>query len=209
MTTINRRQLTKSAAWSVPAVALAAAAPAVAASTPPTYLTDLAISVTDPPVDDTTHEYVLSSPIYNWNLSSVVANASLSTSIIVTNVGAVPAVNPTGTMDLQGIDYGTDVPIANSESRKFHLVPATAGVTMVEAPPLNVAGAGRNYRWTYTGVLQPGQSIVINLKYWLESPYLHAPLQQLLSASVEDQTGGDFDDNDGRSNYLPWIRYFG
>lgn len=197
---LPRRQVIQGTAWSIPAVAIAGAAPAVAASA----LTDLAIDVALPPTDYTTGGYVLSDTIYKSNLSTAATKASLSTTVTITNVGAVAAANPSGTLDLQLVDYGTDVPVASSEAMKFHLNSLTPNVSLVDIAPLTYAGSGRNYNWTYTGTIQPGSSITIQLQYWVASPFAHAnAIQMLLSGMVVDQTTNDYDDNSAKTNYVP------
>lgn len=201
MTPIQRRSVVKGAAWSLPAMVVSTSAPALAASG---GLTDLAIDVALPPTDPASGDYLLTSTLYKRDLTTTATKASLSTLVTITNVGPVAATNPTGTLDLQLVDYGTDVPVAGTEARKFHLVSLTAGVTLIDIAPLTWPGSGRNYSWTYNGTLQPGESLVISLQYWVESPFAHAtPIQMLLSGFVQDATDGDYDDNSAKTNYVP------
>ncbi|OLT28506.1 hypothetical protein BJF82_03205 [Kytococcus sp. CUA-901] len=62
MTTTTRRLAGRAALWSAPAVLMAAAAPARAAS--PTLEGNLQVTVTDPPLDWATLEYQLDSTIW-------------------------------------------------------------------------------------------------------------------------------------------------
>ena len=200
---ISRRKVVGATAWAVPAVAVASAAPAIAASSP-TGLTDLAIDVALPPTDPASGDYVLSDSIYKSDRTTVATKASLSTTITVTNVGSVPANNPTGTIDLQLFNYGTDVPFISTEARKFNIDVLTPGVVLTPIAPLTYPGSGNNYQWSYVGTLNPGETLTLTLRYWVSSPFAHATATQMLvSAMVNDQTQNDYDDNSAKTNYAP------
>lgn len=198
---LTRRSLTRGVAWSVPAVTVLGAAPALAASS---GLTDLAIEVADPPTDPSSGSYVNTVPIYKSNQTSTAVMASISTAFTITNVGTVAAVNPTGTMDLQFMDYDSNAAVLNTEAAKFNVVPMISNVTWTKITNLTAAGSGNQYRYTYQGTLQPGQSVTIPVKIWVSSPFAHASaMQMLFSAYVADDTTGDWDDNSGRTGYIP------
>lgn len=199
--TFDRRTLVKAGAWSVPAVTVAAAAPAVAASVAPT---DLSIDVALPPTDLDTGNYVLTGAVYRSDLTTVAVRASLSPMVTVTNVGTTPAVTPTGTIDLQLYNYATDTPFVASEANKFALHSMNPKVIMSPLTPLSFPGAGRNYAFTYQGTLAPGESFTIPLKYWIQNPFAHATATQMLvSAMVFDENDNDYDDNSAMTNYIP------
>lgn len=188
----HRRTLLKAGAWAAPAVLATAAVPAYAASLTEPQLTDLAIELSQPNIDWTTFEPVKDAPIYrNTDGTRAFSQGSLPQSMTITNVGSVPAVNPTGTLLTQMKDVGTDSPSA-----------AIIGTQVNSTDPLTTFSYtgqgtpnGPTYTWTYTGTLQPGESVEIPLRYYVTYPFANVAYELYVAVTVADETEGDWDDN--------------
>ena len=199
----QRRTVLKAGAWAAPAVLATATIPAYAASTPVPELTDLAIELGQPSIDWETFKPVKDVPIYLGASGTRIANptssffnpkpsyGSLPKTMTITNVGAVPAVNPTGTLLTQMKDVGTD---ANSA--------AITGTQVNSTDPLiifNYSGQGSpngpTYNWVYSGTLGPGESVEIPLRYYVTRPFANVDYELFVAVTVNDQMPGDYDDN--------------
>lgn len=191
--TPKRRTVLKAGAWAAPAVLATAAIPAYAASFEEVPRTDLAIQIADPTVDWSTFEPVYDSPIYRGptTTTNVAAYASFPNTMTITNVGTVPAVNPSGILLTDMHDVFTDATGSNQ-----------AGTYVNSSDPLTTftyagqTGWGSpSFTWTYAGTLLPGESIEIPLRYYVNFPFWNVQYELFLSATVIDEMGGDSDDN--------------
>lgn len=195
----QRRTLLKASAWTAPAVLASTVIPAYAASSPVSKLTDLSIELSEPSIDWESFEPVKDVPIYRGATGTTIANptstffnpkpsyGSLPKTMTITNVGTIPAVNPTGTLLTQMKDTGSD---ANSA--------AIIGVQVNSTDPLmifNYTGQGTpngpTYSWIYSGTLYPGESVEIPLRYYVTRPFANADFELFVAATVVDQTEGD------------------
>ena len=200
--TPKRRTVLKAGAWAAPAVLATAAIPAYAASTPISNLTDLAIELGQPSMDWSAFEPIKDVPIYFGATGTTIANptstlfnpkpsyGSLPKTMTITNVGTVPAVNPTGTLLTQMKDAGTDA-----------VSSAIIGTQVNSTNPLivfNYTGQGTpngpTYSWIYSGTLNPGESVEIPLRYYVTRPFANVDYELFVAVTVEDQMDGDYDD---------------
>ena len=191
--TPKRRTVLKAGAWAAPAVVATSAIPAYAASFEETPRTDLAILLSDPTVDWSTFEPVYDSPIYRGptTTTNVAAYASFPNTMTITNVGTVPAVNPSGTLLTDMNDVATDATGSNR-----------AGTYVNSSDPLvTFAYAGQagwgspSFTWTYSGTLQPGESVEIPLRYYVNFPFWNVQYELFVAVTVIDEMDGDSDDN--------------
>lgn len=198
----TRRAMLKGAAWGAPAVVVATAAPAAAASVLPDQPTDLAIDVVDPPVDMDTWQPEMTVPVYQQDLRTVAQMASLPPMVRVTNVGSVPAMNPVGTFEAAMKDYASDyIPLGSNQVK---LASGTPQATLTEIPtPVFAKGEGSKWNWSWSGTLQPSDVAEIPLKYWVRSPFANVTFELLVVAFVQDEQEGDWDDNSERLGQVP------
>ncbi|MDY6050845.1 MAG: hypothetical protein SPI83_00310 [Rothia sp. (in: high G+C Gram-positive bacteria)] len=191
--TPHRRTLLKASAWAAPAVLATSAIPAYAASFEEIPRTDLAIQIADPTVDWSTFEPVYDTPIYRGptTTTNVAAYASFPNTMTITNVGSVPAVNPTGTLLSDMQDVFTDATGSNQAGTQVNS--SDSRVTFTYA---GSAGWGSpSFVWTFAGTLQPGESVDIPLRYYINWPFWNVQYELFLSATVIDEMDGDSDDN--------------
>ncbi|MDY6054848.1 hypothetical protein [Micrococcus sp.] len=205
-----RRTVLGAAAWGGAAVSVAAAAPALAASTTP-GLADLSIEILDPTMDFATWQYVEDQPVYTYGTNTVRFMAAAPAAMVVTNNGPGAAVNPTGTLDTVMWNYDYD---AQSTSLNYTLVSSTdpqVSFTPYRRPT-------RTWTWTYAGTLAPGESLTIPLRYEVGSAlgqlmtgaFSQYRYNLFMSATVTDLVTGDTNDLsekvgyfDGTHNLLP------
>ncbi|MFC0358973.1 hypothetical protein ACFFHC_04070 [Kytococcus schroeteri] len=220
MNTQTRRVATCAALWSVPAVVATAAAPALAASV---SSANLAVTVEDPNFDWDTLEYALDDTIWkNYeffdqmkqpdpNRLTTVATrqAALPPSITVTNVGPGDAVNPTGTVEFEMRDYGSDSAPLGSD--QLGAVTTNTAVTWVRTSTGRTArGTGQMYMYTYNGTLAPGQSFTMPLKYYSPRTFTNVTFNLMVKAVVSDAVENDIrdefagytDDHDEKVGYV-------
>lgn len=202
-TPIKRRTALQAGAWSAPLLLASAAVPAYAASSPTSsvpdqpYLTDLAIEIADPPINWDTFAPVFSTPIYGGRTSNQsIGDGSLPTHFTVTNVGTKPARFPSGTLEMQMRDVGTDVPSAGgADGTKVISADSSATISLLSGKSAN---GGAMFSWTYNGTLQPGQSVEIPFKYYVNYPFANVNYELFIAAIVMDEMQGDYDDNSER-----------
>lgn len=183
-----RRTVLTASAWSAGAVALAASAPAAAASTVPVGPTDLSVELLDPTMDSDTWAYVTDQPVYAFGSTSTERfRASAPSAMVITNLGPNAAENPAGTLDTRMMNYDYD---AASSALNYTLVDSP----MPEAQFSPTGTAARSWTWTYLGTLAPGESVSIPLRYTVGSglgSVLTAAFSQyrynlFMSATVQD-----------------------
>ena len=174
--TPKRRTVLKAGAWAAPAVLATSAIPAYAASFEETPRTDLAILLSDPTVDWSTFEPVYDSPIYRGPTTT-------------TNVAAYASFPNTLLTDMN--DVATDATGSNR-----------AGTYVNSSDPLvTFAYAGQagwgspSFTWTYSGTLQPGESVEIPLRYYVNFPFWNVQYELFVAVTVIDEMDGDSDDN--------------
>lgn len=191
--TTTRRTVVKAGAWTAPAVLVAANTPVYAVSSP-TEPTDLEVMVTDPPFSWETFEPEYSVPIYAGATGTRrIGNGALPPSFVVTNVGTTPATNPTGTFELQMRDVGTDAPSAGGADG------TRANSTM---PEVTITSDGKSqfggglYTWVYSGILAPGESVEIPLRYYVNYPFANVDYELFVFVNVIDEMAGDEEEND-------------
>ncbi|WP_237187156.1 hypothetical protein [Rothia nasimurium] len=191
--TPKRRTVLKAGAWAAPTVLATTAVPAYAASFEASNLTDMAIELTDPSMDWSTFTPVYDTPIYRGptTTSSVAGRASFPKSMIITNVGSVPAVAPSGTLL-------TDMQDVVSDGTGSNL----AGTYVNSTDPLvTFTFAGRErwgtptFTWSYAGTLQPNESVEIPLRYYVNFPFWNVQYELFVAVTVIDEMDGDSDDN--------------
>lgn len=188
----QRRTIVKAGLWSAPAVLATAAVPAYAASITPEGETDLAIELAQPLIDWDTFEPVKNIGIYVGKEGTTPQSyGSLPDSMTITNVGTVPAVNPSGTLLTQMKDIRSDYnSLANIGTQVNSVDPLVTFTYTGQADP-----NGPTYTWTYAGTLAPGQSIIIPLRYYVEKPFWNVDYELFVAATVIDDNQGDYDDN--------------
>ncbi|WP_129657618.1 hypothetical protein [Rothia uropygialis] len=200
---LGRRSLMKSAAWSLPVVAVSSTVPAMASSVP----TDLAIDVVDPPYDMETWEPKRETPVYRKSTGERIANTgSLPPSLRITNVGRVIAMNPSGTVEITMRDY-----ISDYEPWRANRLKATTtlpGVVWAEDTTGSGKSSGARFRYKVSGQLTPGQTIEIPLRYFVDPPFVHVAFNVLVAGWVEDERDGDYDDNSLRIGHVPYTSVF-
>ncbi|MGV3149151.1 hypothetical protein [Rothia sp. 11273D007AR] len=57
------------------------------------------------------------------------------------------------------------------------------------------AGGSPSFTWTYSGVLQPGESVEIPLRYYVNFPFWNVQYELFVAVTVIDEMDGDSDDN--------------
>lgn len=188
----QRRTIVKVGLWSAPAVLATAAVPAYAASITPEGETDLAIELAQPLIDWDTFEPVKNIGIYVGKEGTTPQSyGSLPDSMTITNVGTVPAVNPSGTLLTQMKDIRSDYnSLATIGTQVNSVDPLVTFAYTGQADP-----NGPTYTWTYAGTLTPGQSITIPLRYYVEKPFWNVDYELFVAATVIDDKQGDYDDN--------------
>lgn len=201
--TPHRRTLLKASAWAAPAVLATSAIPAYAASFEEIPRTDLAIELSEPSMDWSNFQAIKDVPIYLGATGTIIANptstffnpkpsyGSLPKTMTITNVGTIPAVNPTGTLLTQMKDVGSDFNSA-----------AIIGTQVNSTDPLivfNYTGQGTpngpTYSWIYSGTLNPGESVDIPLRYYVTRLFSNVDYELFVAVTVVDQMQGDYDDN--------------
>lgn len=196
----TRRTLIRSAGWAAPLVAASAAVPAYASSTK----TDLAIEVVDPPYNWETFEPEHRIPIFRGpSGNNERARGSLPPSIRITNVGRVPATNPSGTVEITMRDYGSDYAPVGANQVKANTV--NGRVVWAETGTPLGSRYGSKFTYTYRTVLHPGQTVEIPLRYYVNQPFANVQFNLLVAATVVDQHEGDYDDNSERLGHVPWF----
>ncbi len=192
---VPRRRVLHGAAWSVPAVALATAAPAAAASTPPARPGDLALAVLDPASDGTRN-----TPIYWGNTMRIAQHGDLPPGIIITNVGSTPVSQASGTLELQMQNMDGVSRLAYRTQVRGN----TAGYTLIDTTPgIPPANGSRTYRWTLTRPLQPGATVTIPFEYFTPRIFANPDFSVLVIASLSDEISDDFNDTDARIGFVP------
>ncbi|MBF0807263.1 hypothetical protein E4U03_01335 [Rothia nasimurium] len=188
----QRRTIVKAGLWSAPAVLATTAVPAYAASALPEGDTDLAIELAQPLIDWDTFEPVKNVGIYvGKDGTTPQSYGSLPDSMTITNVGTVPAVNPSGILLTQMKDVRTDVNSLASIGTQVNSVnPLVTFAYTGQANP-----NGPTYAWVYAGTLVPGASVTIPLRYYVEKPFWNVDYELFVAATVIDDNQGDYDDN--------------
>lgn len=147
MTHPSRRGIVQAAAWSAPAVTVAAAAPALSASTGGPAR--LAIEVLDPPVS-ADWQPRFTTPIRS-TAGATVAAGSLPPRVRITNLGGTPAAGVTGTLALTVGSYadggtqiagGDQLRLANATGWTLTRVTATTGTRFTYAVTQPIAAGG-------------------------------------------------------------------
>ena len=189
----KRRTILKAGAWAAPTVLATTAVPAYAASFETSNLTDLAIELTDPSMDWSTFTPVYDTPIYRGptTTSSVAGRASFPKSMIITNVGSVPAVAPSGTLLTDMQDVRTDASGSNQAGTYVNSTDPLVTFTYASSGGWGVP----TFTWSYAGTLQPGESVEIPLRYYVNSPFWNVQYELLVAVTVLDEMDGDSDDN--------------
>ncbi len=194
-TQVSRRRIVQGAAWAVPAVAFATAAPSASASAPAAIAGDLAISVVDPAADGS-----MNTPIY-WGATTQVAQyGDMPPAITITNVGSTTVTNATGTLELQMQNMdGTSQIAYRTQAREY-----VGTFVLTDTTPLIPATtASRTYNWTLTQTLAPGQSVTIPFQYFTPKTFANPDFSVLVYATVNDTVAGDWNDTDARVGFVP------
>ncbi len=172
--------------WAAPVVAASTMIPAVAASAQPGRVRFI---VADPSVNFGTFRPEWDVPVYRFASGNAQrTKASLPSSFIIRNDGSVPAENPTGQLTLTMRDYDTDYAPVGANQMKV-TSPSSAVSIREERTPIG-SREGSRFRVSYRGIIQPGQSVNVPLRYFVNPPFRNVTFNLLVSA-LADSPGGE------------------
>lgn len=202
-----RRRLAGAMMWTVPAIAATSLIPAHAASTTTTG-GGLRMLLEDPPFNFDTFFPEQTVPVYRFATGNHSrTRASLPPSVVVRNEGTAPVTDPTGLMTVTMRDYGSDY--APVGANQFKVTSPMAAMEFQEERTPIGSREGSRFRVTYHGTVQPGQSVNVPLRYYVNPPFRNVTFNALVTVETTGPAGGATIFRDDRMGYVPgfggWI----
>ncbi|MDY3048668.1 MAG: hypothetical protein SOR40_02695 [Rothia sp. (in: high G+C Gram-positive bacteria)] len=195
----SRRALLRAGAWSSPVLLASSPLPAYAASAPAEQ--NLALEFSQPNINWETFEPIRDVPIYRGATGSTLASkggsffnpkasyGSLPTHLIIRNEGSQPVSNPSGSLLSQMKDVASDSASAALIGTQVN----SSDPQMIFTYTGQASPFGPSYDWTYQGVLGPGQTLEIPLRYYVTWPFANVDYELFLAATVLDPLGASQD----------------